>query len=67
MEYDGDFNDDVPYVQLNLDIKDVHQLYKSISFHLENWDGTDEYENQRLNSLKDFLYRIILEYKFAIE
>jgi hypothetical protein len=66
-EYESDENDDIPYVELELDIKDVHTIYKSVCLHLDNWSGEDEYENERLNSLKDFLYRIILEYKFAIE
>tara|TARA_A100001391_G_scaffold182201_1_gene148594 strand:+ start:889 stop:1101 length:213 start_codon:yes stop_codon:yes gene_type:complete len=67
-DYESDWDDmaDVPYIQMELDIRDVHQLYKSISFQSENFTG-DENEKERVNALKDFLYRMILEYKFQVE
>lgn len=67
-DYESDWDDmaDVPYIQMELDIRDVHQLYKSISFQSENFTG-DENEKERINALKDFLYRMILEYKFQVE
>ena len=67
-DYESDWDEmaDVPYIQMELDIRDVHQLYKSISFQSEHFTG-DENEKERVNALKDFLYRMILEYKFQVE
>ena len=67
-DYESDWDDmaDVPYIQMELDIRDVHQLYKSISFQSENFTG-DENEKERIDALKDFFYRMILEYKFQVE
>ena len=67
-DYESDWDDmaDVPYIQMELDIRDVHQLYKSISQQSENFTG-DENERERIDALKDFLYRMILEYKFQVE
>mgnify|MGYP001375385336 CR=1 FL=1 len=52
------------YVQLDLDIEDVHSLYQSVCFHLEKWPGGNPEEQQHLIFMKDFLYRIVLEYKY---
>ena len=41
-------------------------MYKAVCFHLEKHHG-DPYEQERLQHLKDFLYRIILEYKYQID
>tara|TARA_Y100000004_G_scaffold142579_1_gene162163 strand:+ start:1223 stop:1435 length:213 start_codon:yes stop_codon:yes gene_type:complete len=65
--YESDFQGDLPYVALELDILDVHGIYKAVCFHLEKWPGGDPYEQERLQHLKDFLYRIILEYKYQID
>ena len=67
-DYESDWDDmaDVPYIQMELDIRDVHQLYKSISLQSENFTG-DENERERIDALKDFFYRMILEYKFQVE
>ena len=69
-DYESDWDEmaDVPYIQMELDIRDVHQLYKSILLQSENFIGNeDEHERERVNALKDFLYRMILEYKFQVE
>jgi len=69
-EYENDWDEqaDVPYVQMELDIRDVHQLYKAVDYHLTNFPGSDDpYEKGRLVDMKDFLYRMILEYKFQVE
>ena len=69
MEYENyDFNEeeDIPYVELELDIGDTFQLYQSVSFHLKNWPGGHPDEQERLVALKDFLYRLVLEYKFRL-
>ena len=67
-DYESDWDEraDVPYIQMELDIRDVHQLYKSILLQSENFTG-DENERERIDALKDFLYRMILEYKFQVE
>ena len=57
-------DEDNVYVQLDLDIEDVHFLYRSVCFHLEKWSGGDPGEQEHLYYMKDFLYRIVLEYKF---
>jgi hypothetical protein len=53
-----------PYVEMDLDIGDVHLLYNSVKFHYEKWPGGHPDEQARLSYMKDFLYRIILQYKF---
>jgi len=65
--YNSDFEGDIPYVELELDILDVHGIYKSVCFHLDKWPSGDPYEQERLTALKDFLYRIILEYKYKVD
>ena len=52
------------YVNIDLDIRDVHLIYRSICFHHEKWPGGDADEQEGLVFMKDFLYRIILEHKF---
>ena len=52
------------YVELELDIEDVHALYRSVCFHYEKWPGGHPDEQTHIAFMKDFLYRIILEYKF---
>ena len=53
-----------PYVELDLDIDDVYLIYNSVKFHYEKWPGGHPDEQARLNFMKDFLYRIVLQYKF---
>jgi hypothetical protein len=53
-----------PYVEMDLDINDVFLLYNSVKFHYEKWPGGHPDEQERLVFMKDFLYRIILQYKF---
>ena len=40
-DYESDWDDmaDVPYIQMELDIRDVHQLYKSVLLQSENFTG----------------------------
>ena len=52
------------YVEMDLDIDDVFLLYNSVKFHYEKWPGGHPDEQARLNFMKDFLYRIVLQYKF---
>lgn len=53
-----------PYVEIDLDIDDVYLIYNSVKFHYEKWPGGHPDEQARLNFMKDFLYRIVLQYKF---
>jgi hypothetical protein len=53
-----------PYVEMDLDINDVYLLYNSVKFHYEKWPGGHPDEQKRLIFMRDFLYRIILQYKF---
>ena len=63
-------NENVPYVELELDIRDVRAIFQSISGTLDtftdNKDEPEEYET-RLVALEDFLRRVILEYNFKVE
>ncbi len=65
--YDNQENEDVPYVQMELDIRDVNQVYKSLRYHSERWYGEAQEEKETIDSLKDFFYRMILEYKYQCE
>ena len=64
---DDDFNEDLPYIELQFGPEDLHLIYKSVSVHLDKWTGGDPEEQERLKYLKNFLYRIVLEYKFQID
>ena len=64
---DDDFNEDLPYVELQFGPDDLHLLYKSVSVHLDKWPGGNPEEQERLQYLKNFLYRVVLEYKFQID
>tara|TARA_B100000900_G_scaffold395364_1_gene393675 strand:+ start:125 stop:340 length:216 start_codon:yes stop_codon:yes gene_type:complete len=68
IDYESDYDDmeEVPYIQLELDIRDVCQIYRSLDFHNKNGNITDENELERLDSIKDFFNRMILEYKYQI-
>ena len=64
---DEDFDEDLPYVELQFGIDDLKLLYKSVSVHYEKWPGGDIEEQARLSYLKNFLYRIILEWKYEMD
>jgi hypothetical protein len=64
---DEDFDEDLPYVELQFGIEDLNLLYKSVSVHYEKWPGGDVEEQARLSYLKNFLYRIILEWKYEMD
>lgn len=65
--YDSNWQEDLPFVSIELDITDTYAVYKSICFHLDKWPGGDPYEQERLVMLKDFFYRMVLEYKFQVD
>ena len=64
---DDDFDEDLPFIELQFGIDDLRLLYKSVSVHVDKWPGGDAEEQERLHYLKNFLYRIVLEYKFSHE
>ena len=64
---DDDFDENLPYIELQFGPEDLHLIYKSVSVHLDKWTGGDPEEQERLQYLKNFLYRIVLEYKFQID
>lgn len=67
-DYDNDEN--VPYVELELDIRDVRAISKAISFSLhgpsDTMDTEDDFE-ERLIALENFIQRIILEYSYKVD
>ena len=64
---DDDYDEDLPYIELQFGIEDLYLLYESVKFRYEKWPGGHPEEQARLGYLKDFLYRIVLEYKFKME
>ena len=64
--YEQDFDEDLPFVSMDMGIEDVRQIHESISLHLQNWVSCPD-KKERLESLKDFLERLMLEYTFKIQ
>ena len=63
--YEKDFDENLPFVSMDMGIEDVRQIHESISLQLQNWvSGPDKKE--RLEGLKDFLERLLLEYTFNV-
>ena len=61
--YEQDFNPDLPFVSMDMGIEDVRQIHESINLHLQTWVSCPE-KKERLESLKDFFERLMLEYTF---
>jgi len=64
---DEEFNEDLPYVELQLGIDDLYLVYDSVKYRYEKWPGGHPEEQARLAYLRDFMYRIVLEYKFQMD
>ena len=64
---DDDFDENLSYIELQFGIEDLRLLYKSVAVHYEKWPGGDIEEQARLSYLKNFLYRIILEWKYEMD
>ena len=62
-----EFDENLPYVELQFGIEDLNLLYKSVSVHYEKWSGGHPDEQERLSYLRNFLYRIILEWKYEMD
>jgi len=59
--------DEIPYVELELDIEDCRQIFTSTKYRLDNYKFDDEDEKERLTTLHDFFYRVILEFNFKLD
>ena len=68
-EYGDENNEmeDVPFIQLELDIKDCYQIYRALEHHEKTGEFDDEFEKERVESCRDFFYRMILEYKYTVD
>lgn len=66
-EYESDYSENVPYVELELDIEDCRQIFTSTKYRLDNYKFDDEDEKERLTTLHDFFYRVILEFNFKLD
>ena len=64
---ENDFNEELPFIELQFGIEDLYLLYQSVKYRYEQWPGGHPDEQARLLYLKNFLYRVVLEYKFKIE
>ena len=64
---ENEFNEDLPYVELQFGIEDLRLLYKSVAVHHDKWPGGHPDEQERLSYLKNFLYRIVLEWKYEMD
>jgi hypothetical protein len=63
--YEKDFDENIPYISMDLGVEDVRQIHESISLHLDNWVSCPE-KKERLEEIKDFLNRLLLEYAFKV-
>ena len=64
--YEQDFNEDLPFVSMDMGIEDVRQIHESISLHLQNWVSCPD-KKERLEGLKDFLERLMLNIRLKSE
>jgi hypothetical protein len=64
--YEQDFDEDLPFVSMDMGIEDVRQIHESITLHLQNWVSCPD-KKERLEGLKDFLERLMLEYTFKVD
>ena len=64
---DDDFDENLSYIELQFGIEDLRLLYKSVAVHYDKWPGGDAEEQARLDYLRNFLYRIILEWKYEMD
>ena len=65
-----DYNTDdenIPYVELELDIRDVRAIYQSITSSVDKVDDEEIGYAQRLTALEKFLSVVILEYNYKVE
>ena len=63
--YEKNFDENVPYISIDLGVEDVRQIHESVNLHLDNWVSCPE-KKERLEQIKDFLNRLLLEYAFKV-
>ena len=63
--YEKDFDENVPYISMDMGVDDVRQILESLSLHSQNWVSCPE-KKERLEELKDFFNRLLLEYTFKV-
>jgi len=59
-----DFDENTPYIELQFGPEDLYVVYEAVKYRFEKWPGGHPDEQAQLAFMKDFLYRIVLEYKF---
>ena len=47
MYQDDDFDESLPFVELQFGIEDIHLLYKSVAVHYEKWPGGHPLKNRQ--------------------
>ena len=67
MEFENMPDDGLPYVQLDLDIMDVRVIYESILYQSENSKDMSEDGKIRVEAMKNFFSRVMLEYNYSVE
>ena len=61
---DENFDENAPYIELQFGPEDLYLIYDSVKYRFEKWPGGHPDEQKRLEYLKNFLYRIVLEFKY---
>ena len=56
-----DFDENLPYVELQLDINDVHLIYRSMDKMLETWPGGHPQEQEDIDFLETQFTKMVLE------
>jgi len=56
--------EDIPYIQLDLDVEDVRILYSAVNKHLEVWAGGKAEDQENLVRMKFFLFRVLTEFSY---
>jgi|TARA_Y100000015_G_scaffold3319_1_gene3072 hypothetical protein len=64
---DEEFDDSLPYIELQFGPEDLYHVYECVKYRYEQWPGGHPDEQERLEYLKNFLYRVVLEYKFKMQ
>jgi|TARA_R100000455_G_scaffold29249_1_gene19274 hypothetical protein len=56
--------EDIPYIQMDLDVEDVRILYSAVNKHLEVWAGGNSEDQANLVRMKYFLFRVLTEFSY---
>jgi len=55
-------NDDLYTIEIN--IGDIRIIHQGLSLALKYWSGGDPQEQIQLNAMKNYFYKMILEYQY---